>query len=71
MDEISSASIEQRQAIEQINAAVALLDGATQANAASAEQSAASSHDLDADAAAMRESVAELVSHTFGRADGI
>lgn len=58
--EIATASLEQRQGIEQISRAASQMDQITQANAGSAEESAAAAEELNAQAIAMRESVDEL-----------
>jgi methyl-accepting chemotaxis protein len=59
--EVAGASREQTQGITQINIAVGQMDKVTQSNAASAEESAAASEELNAQAVAMKESVAELL----------
>jgi len=59
--EVASASHEQTQGITQINAAVGQMDKVTQSNGASAEESAAAAEELNAQAYAMKESVAELL----------
>jgi methyl-accepting chemotaxis protein len=59
--EVAGASREQTQGITQINTAVGQMDQVTQSNAASAEESAAAAEELNAQAAAMKESVAELL----------
>jgi methyl-accepting chemotaxis protein len=61
VSEVAGASREQTQGITQINIAVGQMDKVTQSNAASAEESAAASEELNAQAVAMRESVAELL----------
>ena len=58
--EVAGASREQTQGISQINTAVGQMDKVTQSNAASAEESAAAAQELNAQAAAMKEAVAEL-----------
>jgi methyl-accepting chemotaxis protein len=58
--EITGASSEQAQGIEEINKAVAAMDKVVQQNAASAEQSAAASEELNAQAAQMNGLVAEI-----------
>jgi len=63
--EVAGASREQTQGIIQINAAVGQMDKVTQSNAASAEESAAAAAELNAQAAAMKESVTELL-HLVG-----
>ena len=57
---VASASSEQTDGITQINSAVGQMDKVTQGNAASAEESAAAAQELDAQAAVMKQSVAEL-----------
>jgi methyl-accepting chemotaxis protein len=59
--EVSSASSEQTQGITQVNVAVGEMDKVIQSNAASAEESAAAAEELNAQAMAMKESVAELM----------
>ncbi len=62
INDISSASNEQAQGIEQINTAVATMDKVTQQNAAGAEQAAAAAEELTGMATSMRDQfVAELV----------
>jgi hypothetical protein len=58
---VAGASREQTQGITQINTAVGQMDKVTQSNAASAEESAAAAEELNAQAAAMKESVSELL----------
>jgi methyl-accepting chemotaxis protein len=59
--EVSNASSEQTQGITQVNIAVGEMDKVIQSNAASAEESAATAEELNAQAVAMKESVAELM----------
>ena len=59
--EVASASREQTQGIAQVNTAVGQMDKVTQSNAANAEESAAAAEELNAQAALMKESVAELL----------
>ena len=59
--EVAGASHEQTQGIVQINTAVGQMDKVTQSNAASAEESAAAAEELNAQAAAMKKSVTELL----------
>jgi methyl-accepting chemotaxis protein len=59
--EVAGASREQTQGITQINTAVGQMDQVTQSNAASAEESAAASEELNAQAVTMKESVEELM----------
>ena len=65
--EISAASQEQAQGIEQINKAVAEMDRVVQRNAASAEESASASEEMNAQAEQMRGVVSQLVSLVEGR----
>jgi methyl-accepting chemotaxis protein len=58
--EIATASREQSQGIDQVNTAVTQMDKVTQTNAAAAEESASASEELNAQAATLREIVAEL-----------
>ncbi len=64
--EVASASREQTQGITQINVAVGQMDKVTQSNAANAEESAAAAEELNAQAYAMKESVAELLNLVSG-----
>lgn len=66
---IASASNEQSQGILQVNTAVAEMDKVTQSNAASAEESASASEELNAQANSMKEAVEELV-HLVGGSAG-
>ncbi len=59
--EISAASQEQAQGIEQVNKAVSEMDKVVQENAANAEESAAASEEMDAQATRMKEFVGGLV----------
>jgi methyl-accepting chemotaxis protein len=65
--EVSAASTEQAQGIEQVNAAISQIDSATQANAASAEESAAAGEELATQAEALRGMVEDLVKIIGGR----
>lgn len=59
--EISAASREQAQGIEQINKAVGQMDSVTQSNAANAEESASATQVLNSQAEAMHTAVDELL----------
>lgn len=59
--EVASASQEQSQGIAQVNTAVTLMDKVTQANAASAEESASAAEELNAQAEGLREVVAQML----------
>lgn len=59
--EIAAASAEQSNGIEQLNKAVAQMDGVTQANAAKSEQTASASQQLFAQADQMKAIVLDLV----------
>jgi methyl-accepting chemotaxis protein len=65
--EISAASNEQAQGVDQINNAVVEMDKVVQNNAATAEESASSSEEMIAQAAQMKAMVAELVAIVEGR----
>jgi len=58
--EIATASNEQAQGIAQVNTAVTQMDKVTQANAASAEESASASQELNAQASAVKDSLRTL-----------
>ena len=60
VSEIATASHEQSQGIGQVTTAVAQMDQVTQANAATAEESAAAAEELNAQSAALKESVGRL-----------
>jgi len=66
VDEISAASLEQAQGIEQVNKAVGDMDKVVQQNAANAEQSASASEEMNAQACHMKEFVEELKSLVDG-----
>ncbi len=66
--EIATASAEQNTGLGQINSAVRQMDKATQQNAAAAEESAAVAEELNRQAAALQESVQELLQLAGGRA---
>jgi methyl-accepting chemotaxis protein len=61
VSEISAASAEQSQGIDQVNTAVSQMDKVTQQNAANAEESASASEELSAQAEQMMDVVGELV----------
>jgi methyl-accepting chemotaxis protein len=65
--EISSASTEQSQGIEQVNTAVGEMDGVVQQNAATAEESASASEEMSAQAEQMKRVVNELVEMVEGK----
>jgi methyl-accepting chemotaxis protein len=64
--EITAASHEQAQGIEQINTAVIEMDKVTQSNAANSEESASASEELNAQAEQMKAMVSELVAMVGG-----
>jgi methyl-accepting chemotaxis protein len=66
--EITAASTEQSQGIEQVNIAVTEMDKVTQQNAATAEESAAASEELNAQAEEMKSFVHELSAIVGGNA---
>jgi methyl-accepting chemotaxis protein len=67
MAEVATASHEQSQGITQVNLAVGQMDKVTQANAASAEESAAASRELNTQAQRMEKAVGELLALLGGR----
>jgi methyl-accepting chemotaxis protein len=67
---VTSASREQSQGISQVNMAVVQMDKVTQSNAANAEESAAAAEELNAQAEAMKGSVAELLQLVDGKTAG-
>jgi len=67
--EVAGASREQTQGIGQVNTAVGQMDKVTQNNAANAEESAAAAAELNAQAEAMKRSVAELLKLVGGNLD--
>ena len=69
VSEISSASTEQTQGLEQINIAVSEMDKVTQQNAANAEESASAAEELSAQAQELNAAVEEL-SQMVGTSDG-
>jgi methyl-accepting chemotaxis protein len=68
--EIAKASGEQAQGLEQVNQSLGQIDQVTQTNAANAEESAAASEELSAQAATMESFVQSLVALVEGRAKG-
>ncbi len=64
--EVSAASNEQAQGIEQVNGAVSQMDQVTQQNAANAEESASASEELSAQAQQLQEVVRELTTIVDG-----
>jgi methyl-accepting chemotaxis protein len=65
--EITAATNEQAQGVDQINTAVAQMDKVTQSNAASAEEAASSAEQLSAQASALSGMVGDLVSMVEGK----
>jgi methyl-accepting chemotaxis protein len=61
ISEIASASAEQSQGIQQVNSAVVQMEKVTQCNAANAEESASASEELNAQAAALKDALEEIV----------
>ena len=68
INEVTTASHEQSQGIDQITHAVAQLDQVTQSNAANAEESASASEELSAQATELTDMVSELVKMVDGHA---
>ena len=66
VEEITAASSEQAQGIEQIHRAISQMEQVTQNTAANAQQSAAASEELAAQAETMREAVYDLLSLVCG-----
>ena len=66
--EIAAATFEQAQGVDQVNAAIAQMDKATQQNAVSAEESASASAELSSDAHHLNGMVEELVVLITGHA---
>ena len=64
--QISAASAEQSQGIEQINKAVSEMDKVVQQNAANAEESASASEEMNAQAAQMKDFVSALITVVEG-----
>jgi methyl-accepting chemotaxis protein len=67
ISEISAASKEQAQGIDEVNTAVSQMDTVTQQNAATAEESAAASEEMNAQAEQMRSYVGDLVALVAGK----
>jgi methyl-accepting chemotaxis protein len=67
VSQIAMASQEQNGGITQINTAISQMDRVTQGNAASAEESAGASEELKSQAAALRNSVQQLMLLVNGR----
>jgi len=70
VSEISAASREQSQGIDQVNTAVAEMDKVVQQNAANGEENAAASEELNAQAEEMRSFVEELLAIVEGSDNG-
>ena len=70
VDEITAASKEQAQGIEQVNTAVTQMDKITQQNAANAEESASAAEELNAQAVQMNEAVEKLMGLIAGSSKG-
>lgn len=70
INEISAASNEQAQGVDQVNTAVAQMDKVTQTNAANAEESASAAEELNAQAEQLRSLVNELVKLVRGNDAG-
>ena len=68
--EIATASLEQDQGINQVSTAVVQMDTVTQANASSAEETAAAAEELNAQAQLMHDNVAELTRLVSGNSQG-
>jgi methyl-accepting chemotaxis protein len=68
VSEVTGASKEQSQGLDQINVAILQIDKVTQSTAASAEEGASAAQKLDAQADALRAAVAELLTLVDGTA---
>ncbi len=68
--EISAASKEQAQGIEQVNTSVSEMDKVTQQNAATAEESASASEEMNSQAEEMKAMVNSLLTLVSGRNNG-
>jgi methyl-accepting chemotaxis protein len=68
VSEITAASREQAQGVDQVNTAVAQMDKVTQQNAANAEESASAAEELSAQAASLNGMVEDLVAMVEGKA---
>jgi len=68
--EIAGASNEQAQGVDQVNSAVSQMDKVTQQNAANAEETAAASQQLNAQADRLKDMVSELMALVEGASDG-
>ncbi len=69
LSEISQASVEQSNGIEQVNIAISEMDKVVQQNAANAEESASASEEMAAQAKQLRDYVDELVILVTGKKD--
>ncbi len=69
INEISGASDEQANGIEQVNTAIAEMDKVVQQNAANAEESASASEEMNAQAEQLRDYVGDLVMLVTGKKD--
>ncbi len=67
ISEITSATNEQAQGVDQVNTAVAQMDKVTQNNAATAEQAASAAEELSAQAAALNGMVDDLIAMVEGK----
>ncbi len=68
--EITSATNEQAQGVDQVNTAVAQMDKVTQGNAATAEESASAASELATQSTQLNEMVTELLHLSAGRSAG-
>ncbi|MCD7896999.1 MAG: methyl-accepting chemotaxis protein [Planctomycetaceae bacterium] len=68
VSEISAATNEQAQGVDQVNTAVAQMDKVTQSNAATAEEAASAAEELSAQSAALKNMVGDLIGMVSGRA---
>ena len=67
MEQVSSASQDQSRGIEQINLSVSQMDRVTQSSAASAEETASASEELNGQTQEVRDAVVELAALIHGQ----
>jgi methyl-accepting chemotaxis protein len=71
VSEVSVATQEQAQGIEQVNTAMSQMDKVTQSNAANAEESSSASQEMSAQASEMKEMVGALISMIQGTQESV
>ncbi len=70
VSEISAATNEQAQGVDQVNTAVAQMDKVTQSNAATAEEAASAAEELSAQSSALKGMVGDLIAMVSGAGGG-